>query len=205
MRVKNYLLGSLLCGSFFISACGNDKPKEEPTAAKDSVAATAVLPADIATLAPVFTNIDAKVKAGIAEIMQHYYHVELALVNDNAAEAGNGGKAMVEAMAKLDKSAMTAEQKVLYEKNEEDLKEHAEHIQKSTAEITHQREHFEKMSEDVYELLKGFGSGTPVYKTFCPMAFDNKGAFWISKEQAVKNPYYGKSMLTCGEIKEVIK
>ena len=28
---------------------------------------------------------------------------------------------------------------------------------------------------------------------------------WLSEEQAIKNPYYGSSMLTCGKITETIK
>ena len=28
---------------------------------------------------------------------------------------------------------------------------------------------------------------------------NGKGANWLSKENAVKNPYYGSKMLTCGK------
>ncbi len=205
--MKNFILGTLLTGSVLLAACGTEPAKEEKPATKDTVAAatTNSLPEGVTAIAPSFTNVDAKVKMGINEVLQHYYHIETALANDDAAEAGNGGKAMVAAMAGIDKNAMTAEQKALYQMSEEDLREHAEHIHKSSAEIAHQREHFGKMSEDVYELVKGFGAGAPVYKTFCPMAFDNKGAFWIATSTTVKNPYFGKSMSTCGELKEVIK
>jgi len=37
------------------------------------------------------------------------------------------------------------------------------------------------------------------------MANNNKGADWISSESKIENPYYGKAMLKCGEVKEVIK
>jgi Cu(I)/Ag(I) efflux system membrane fusion protein len=39
-----------------------------------------------------------------------------------------------------------------------------------------------------------------VYKEYCPMAFDNKGAYWLSESEEIRNPYFGKSMLTCGEV-----
>ena len=45
---------------------------------------------------------------------------------------------------------------------------------------------------------------TPVYYQFCPMANDGKGANWLSKENAVKNPYYGSMMLSCGKTVETI-
>jgi Cu(I)/Ag(I) efflux system membrane fusion protein len=36
------------------------------------------------------------------------------------------------------------------------------------------------------------------------MADNNKGGFWLSKENKVKNPYYGSLMLECGSIKDSI-
>jgi hypothetical protein len=37
------------------------------------------------------------------------------------------------------------------------------------------------------------------------MANSGKGANWLSKENAIKNPYYGSSMLTCGKTVEIIE
>lgn len=37
------------------------------------------------------------------------------------------------------------------------------------------------------------------------MANDEKGATWLSKENVVKNPYYGSMMLSCGKVTETIK
>ncbi|MFO7898316.1 MAG: hypothetical protein R6V58_04560, partial [Planctomycetota bacterium] len=44
----------------------------------------------------------------------------------------------------------------------------------------------------------------PVYKLHCPMAFNNRGADWLQPKKAVRNPYYGSKMLTCGEVVEVL-
>jgi len=44
-----------------------------------------------------------------------------------------------------------------------------------------------------------------VYVEFCPMADNNSGAYWLSKEEKVINPYFGEAMLTCGEVKQVIE
>jgi hypothetical protein len=32
-----------------------------------------------------------------------------------------------------------------------------------------------------------------------------KKMYWLSSEAAIKNPYYGKMMLTCGSVTETIK
>jgi len=61
------------------------------------------------------------------------------------------------------------------------------------------------LSKNMYELIKVSKSETPVYYQHCPMANDGKGANWLSKENAIKNPYYGSQMLTCGSIVETIK
>ena len=45
---------------------------------------------------------------------------------------------------------------------------------------------------------------TTIYVQHCPMADSNKGADWLSKEKKILNPYFGESMLTCGEIKKKI-
>ncbi|WP_317044539.1 hypothetical protein [Maribacter sp. 4G9] len=45
----------------------------------------------------------------------------------------------------------------------------------------------------------------PVYIQKCPMANNNKGAFWLSMEKEIKNPYYGDQMLTCGSIIDSIQ
>jgi Cu(I)/Ag(I) efflux system membrane fusion protein len=36
------------------------------------------------------------------------------------------------------------------------------------------------------------------------MAFDAKGAKWVQRDQPVANPYYGKAMLRCGEVRATV-
>jgi len=160
---------------------------------------------EVKAVAVIYSNVDAKAATSIKEIIEHYLHIKTALANDNSSEAATGAKAMGGAMGKLDKSLLTAEQKSAYDKNEEELKEHAEHIAKNGDKIEHQRSHFAMMSEVVYELVKDFGAGHPLYHIHCPMARDNQGAMWISEMKEVKNPYFGAKMLTCGTVEEVIK
>ena len=37
---------------------------------------------------------------------------------------------------------------------------------------------------------------------FCPMADDDRGARWIQKQGEIANPYFGASMLKCGEFSD---
>ena len=61
------------------------------------------------------------------------------------------------------------------------------------------------LSKDVYDLVKTFGAGKPLYQDFCPMYNDKKGATWLSETKEIKNPYLEQKMPTYGTVKEVIK
>ena len=149
--------------------------------------------------------VDANVAASMKEIVEHYLHLKNALANDKTKDAAAAGKEIVDAMGAMDKSFLTAEQKKLYEDVEDDAREHAEHINENAGNIGHQREHFDMLSKDVYDLVKAFRGGQVLYKNFCPMYNDKKGAIWLSETKTIKNPYYGKKMLTCGSVQEELK
>jgi hypothetical protein len=74
-----------------------------------------------------------------------------------------------------------------------------------TQDIKRQREFFVPFSKSMYEVIKVAKYDTPVYLQFCPMANDGKGANWLSKENVVKNPYYGSQMMSCGKTVETIQ
>lgn len=65
------------------------------------------------------------------------------------------------------------------------------------------RQHFAMLSDNILEVTESFGlEKDKVYKVLCPMAFDNKGAFWLSESEEILNPYFGEAMLSCGEVKK---
>jgi Cu(I)/Ag(I) efflux system membrane fusion protein len=74
-----------------------------------------------------------------------------------------------------------------------------------TSDLKEQRNHFKNLSIYLTNAIEVFGINEKVYSQFCPVANNNKGAYWLSKEEKVINPYFGNAMLTCGEIKQVIE
>ena len=66
-------------------------------------------------------------------------------------------------------------------------------------------DHFKHLSSHLINAVQLFGINEKVYVEFCPMADNNNGAYWLSKEEKVINPYFGEAMLTCGEVKQVIE
>lgn len=69
-----------------------------------------------------------------------------------------------------------------------------------------QRRHFAALSNEMVALVKksGLRSGQ-IYVDYCPMALNDKGAYWLSSQKDIRNPYFGNEMLTCGEIKDTLK
>ncbi len=134
-----------------------------------------------------------------------YIQLKNALVDDNAKDAAAAGAAVATAIENVDMSAATPAQKKIYDEVKMDVKEHGEHIAENANKIDHQREHFETLSKDVYDLVKVFGSDKTLYYTNCPMYNKNRGGNWLSEVQEIKNPYMGKKMTTCGTVKEEIK
>ena len=64
--------------------------------------------------------------------------------------------------------------------------------------LEEQRRQFGFLSQALINTLTAFGADGTLYVQRCPMAFDNAGANWLSEESAIRNPYFGEAMLTCG-------
>ena len=179
---------------FSFSACNSNGSKENNTKSSDTTQANISV-----------NNVTEKKAVTSNEVLAAYLQLKNALVNDNGKEAATAAKEIITAWKKIDQASLTAEQKKIYDDVNEDIQEHAEHISKNGDKIEHQREHFDLLSDIIYELVKGIPLGRTLYKDRCLMYNDNKGAIWLSEVREIKNPYYGKKMLTCGVIKEEIK
>ena len=72
--------------------------------------------------------------------------------------------------------------------------------------LVQQRKQFQIISNKLIALVRNLKKvNTKLFVQYCPMANTNQGAYWLSKEEKIMNPYYGDAMLTCGEIKQVIE
>lgn len=206
--MKKICMGLIAIGAIMVTGCnsrGNQNENEHDMKNMDTTQHAAVKEDnDVKAIAVAYKNVDAKAAASLKEIVDHYLHIKNAMVKDDGNEAANGAKAMEEAVSKLDKSLLTAEQKAAYDKNEGELKTQSARIAGNGADIKKQREYFSPLSVAVYNLSKTFGGGRTVYHEHCPMARDNQGAMWISETKEIKNPYFGAAMLTCGSVEEVI-
>lgn len=137
-------------------------------------------------------------------VFDNYFLVKDALVSSNEDNVAVASKELVVAINNVKMDKLDMDVHMVWMKVVKQIKEDAEHIA-DTKDIKHQRDHFTTLSKDIYSLIKVSKYDTPVYYQFCPMFNDGKGANWLSKENAVKNPYYGSMMLSCGKTVETIK
>ncbi len=199
-QIINLVLGSVIAIVLF-TACSNGNNNTTQEDKKVSDATQQHTTAQEATS----TNVNESKTTPVKELVSQYLQLKNALASDNGKDAATAASAIMDALGKVDKSAFTAEQRKVYDDVADDTKEMAEHISTNAGKIEHQREHFDMLSNDVYDLVKTFGAGQTLYKDFCPMYNNKKGAFWLSETKEIKNPYLGKSMPTCGSVKEELK
>lgn len=190
--MSKLLVGFALSAFTLFTACNNNNNKSVSSNKMGDSSATAV-----PHVSP-FTS-------PVNGLLQIYLQMKNDFVNDDSKGAATVGKTMVRAINEFDKSILRDDEKKIFEDLTADAKENAEHIGENAGDIKQQREHLEKLSKDMYELVKKSAAGELIYVNYCPMYNDKKGAIWLSETIEIKNPYFGKGMLTCGNVTETIK
>lgn len=137
-------------------------------------------------------------------IFDNYFLLKDALVKTDGKTASMQSKELLSAINTVKMETLKMEEHMVWMKVMNQLKEDAQHISE-TQDVKHQRDYFMTLSKNMYKLLKVSKVETPTYYQFCPMANGGKGANWLSKENTIKNPYYGSQMLSCGKTIETIK
>lgn len=122
-------------------------------------------------------------------IISAYLQLKDDLVETNAKKAQKSATKFIETLKDTE------------EKGIETIRRAAINISES-ADIEVQRKEFETLSDALYEYAQSSDMGIKLYRQYCPMAFENKGAYWLSSEKKIMNPYFGDKMLHCGVVKE---
>ncbi|RKR11081.1 uncharacterized protein DUF3347 [Flavobacterium sp. 90] len=129
-----------------------------------------------------------------------YFTVKDALIKSDAKLTSAKATDLLAAITAVKMDKLKSNEHTVWMKVVKKLTADAKSISTSS-DIKKQRETFKSLTKSTYDLVKVSKSTEVVYKQYCPMA----DADWLSKEKAVKNPYYGSSMLTCGNVVETIK
>ena len=174
--------------------CQYDRPDKKEIKAPTTALATT-------TETPV-KNDDAK-PSSLQTVYDAYFDLKDALVKSDATIAATKAAKLLKAINAI-KMETLGDSHMAYMKVENELKLNTERISESK-DISNQRDHFSSLSTAMYQLLKTAKANTTIYYDHCPMYNEGKGANWLSKDVAIKNPYYGSMMLSCGKVQETIK
>ena len=138
-------------------------------------------------------------------VFNDYIKLKDALVKDDSNKVMSESKKLLDNLSKVDmKLLKDNEAHDHWMSLEKEIKASATSIS-ITSDIKEQRNHFKHLSSHLINTVQLFGVNEKVFVEFCPMADNNNGAYWLSKEEKVINPYFGDAMLTCGEVKQVIE
>jgi hypothetical protein len=143
----------------------------------------------------------ADVNKSVNDVVKSYLDIKNALATDNSKAANDAAKKFTNDLKSISADKMDAKQKAVWQKYAEKLRFDGQHISETT-EIKHQREHFGNLSANMITVLKALkGNEMTLYQQYCPM--EKKS--WLNESAAIKNPYFGKEMPTCGVVKETMK
>jgi hypothetical protein len=122
----------------------------------------------------------------VKSVLDHYLVIQKELTKDSIKGVDQNASAIAKAVKGDDMKMLPA-----------DVATQAEALAKAK-DLKAAREAFKPLSASLVKYLADNKAGKGTYhEAYCPMAKAN----WLQTEKEVRNPYYGKSMLDCGELK----
>ena len=179
MTIKSFL-GIALCSLVFFS-CKNDKKN------KELETITVTTETEVYKAAPLTVAFSSD---EVALAYNGYNNIKTALVNTNFSETKKTAEMSLDALQKSElKSGYVDALAILAVEDD----------------IEGQREAFQAVTDEMTKLAEGNIASGKLFYQFCPMAFNNKGAHWLSNEEEIRNPYFGDKMLKCGMVERDIE
>jgi Cu(I)/Ag(I) efflux system membrane fusion protein len=136
----------------------------------------------------------------VRPVVKNYLDLQTALAADSFEQARMASGNLTSAVKSLSEKHLSGDSHGQWMVDLKSLDESASTLA-GTTEMEKMRESFYPLSQALESFVLHFGHGLdfPIRRAFCPMALED-GATWIQVDEAIANPYYGASMLRCGEI-----
>jgi hypothetical protein len=207
MKIRSMFYSLLLSAATFtfLTHCSGNKKDDNHTDDDQATADSAQHTSESTEPSGPQFQVDASFQNQLASVFDSYVDLKDAFVASDASKVQDEAKQMDEALSKVD-------MKLLSGVAHNDWMNYRSPIQSSLKEIhgatdiETQRRAFSDLSINLYKSVKAFGlGGKETFYDYCPMAFNNEGAYWLSDQEQIRNPYFGDKMLTCGEVKEKLK
>jgi Cu(I)/Ag(I) efflux system membrane fusion protein len=185
--MKKFLLGSMI---LFLAACGgSDKPAEVAQVPQEPLGKSA--------------NSDA-FNASFAQLLNDYYQLKDNFIAENDTLIQRYAQSMIRSSDSLKLSELKGDSSIIIT-----AKTYTDGISAELKGLTgeknieEQRKSFQLVGDQLYDLIRTVQYDRAiVYHQFCPMAFNDAGAHWLSNNPNIRNPYLPKKMLICGEVSD---
>ena len=180
--------------------------KEKLSGSPEDTTSDSLQPSSGATAAVVAIEPQFKVnetfQQQLADVFTSYLTLKDAFVSSDSINIPSKSNGISKSLNKVELKLLSGEALNKGKTYLPSLERSVKEIQSSTN-IEKQRKAFSTLSDSLYITIKAFGlGGKQAFYKFCPMAFNEQGAYWLSDQEKIRNPYFGDKMLTCGEVKE---
>lgn len=203
MKIKSFINHTILAAAVIaiVSNCSGHKKDDAMTEHDHDAAQTDSTSADASAAKSQFV-VDPVFQEQLAGVFTAYIGLKNAFVQSDAAKVKTEAQTADAALAKVDMKLLSGAAHNDWMTFLSPIQTSLKEIQ-SVQDIGAQRRSFSALSDNLYKSIKAFGlGGKEAYYEFCPMAFNNEGAHWLSEAEQIRNPYFGDEMLTCGQVKE---
>ncbi|NVJ87258.1 MAG: efflux RND transporter periplasmic adaptor subunit [Algoriphagus sp.] len=147
-------------------------------------------------------DVSPEFRTQITRLADAYFELKNALVADDFDESITKTKSIQSILDQIDMNLLSKSAHNEWMKVQAQMKNAIQRLQ-TAEDLEKARLAFAGLSEGILEMTERFGLDKEVvYKDYCPMAFGDQGAYWLSERKDITNPYFGASMLTCGEVKQ---
>ncbi|MFZ6052964.1 efflux RND transporter periplasmic adaptor subunit [Halocola ammonii] len=139
-------------------------------------------------------------KEKFSKLIDDYLSLKNTLVNDNLSGSKDSREKLSESLSSLNLNGLDEKAADHWKSLKSQMERSVGEMEKADA-LSEMRKHFQSLSNAMIQAVKMFGTGgDKLFIQHCPMADNNNGADWLSSEDEVLNPYFGESMLKCGEV-----
>lgn len=203
MKTKSIFFSLLLTATVLVlSGCSGNKKEDAATDSHHHEEEVSEKTAQ--ANAPQF-EVSEEFQQQLGNVFTSYVSLKEAFVSSEAKQVKSEATATSQAVSKVDMKLLSGAAHTDWMTYLAAIENRLKEIQGSS-DIEVQRKAFSALSDNLYKSIKAFGlGGKEAFYEYCPMAFDNEGAYWLSDQEKIRNPYFGDKMLTCGEVREKLK
>jgi len=151
-----------------------------------------------------FDDVPVDFRSNLTEAVQEYIRGKDAFVDSDLGEAQDAFGSFRGGLETIGEHGLPGSGHQAWMERYRSMHEKAGEIV-DAGDLEEARKVFRGLSDELVRAVKMFGIDGVVYRQYCPMAFDDEGAYWISVEERIRNPYLPETMLMCGEVIERIE